>query len=224
MHRLVAFAFVALIGFAHAEDKREQWVFLLPGEYHGSEAPAKPGKGWLALMIVDGRWHLVPTKVSAEPIYDAVLDAEDQKTGIRISSRHPEALALLRNPHLLAKKIDTPNIRFKDNSLKISPIQPLNISFKRQQYQIVAVRSEIFLTKGSQRTKLPDLSVSEDQESDLSESAYLLWAGDLDRDGSLDLLVSYRGDNRSGACLFLSSKAPKGSLVGIVACHGGVGC
>jgi len=29
MHRLVAFAFVALIGFAHAADKGEQWAFLI---------------------------------------------------------------------------------------------------------------------------------------------------------------------------------------------------
>jgi hypothetical protein len=224
MHRLVAFAFVALIGFAHAADKGEQWAFLMEGDYHGDEAPANPGKGWLALVIVDGRWHLVLTKVRAEPVYDAVLDEKGQKTGIRISSRHPKALALFRDPDLLAQKIDTPNLRFKGSSLDLSPDQPLKVSFKGQHYQIVVVRSEIFLTNGSRRTKLPDLSVSEDRESEHSESARLLWAGDLDRDGSLDLLVSYSRYNASGTCLFLSSKAPKGNLVRQVACHGGVGC
>jgi hypothetical protein len=59
-------------------------------------------------------------------------------------------------------------------------------------------------------------------ESD--DSASLLWAGNLDGDGQLDLLVSYRGSNNGGVCLFMSSKAPRAALVHRIACHGGVGC
>jgi hypothetical protein len=226
MRSPIVIALLVLVGLAHAEQPVEEWGFLIPGEYHGDEAPEKPGKNWFALAVVDGRWLLEPTIVRATQIHDPVLDAEGGKSGIRISSKHLNAVALLRGPALRAGKVATPNIRFTDkaSSNNITWRQPLHIEFKGSNYRIMVAEGDIFLAKGKQRTRLSDLTVSKDQDSDWSESASLQWAGDLDGDGELDLIISYSGYNRSGACLFLSSMGFPNELVGHVACHGGVGC
>jgi hypothetical protein len=54
---------------------------------------------------------------------------------------------------------------------------------------------------------------------------YLLWAGDLDRDGKLDLLVTVSDHyNVAEQVLFLSSAAGAGGLVGEVARLRTTGC
>lgn len=223
MRYLIACLVFAAVGIAHAEQPAKTWRFLVEGEYHGDEAPAKPGSGWLALTLNDGRWQLVPTEVRATRVFDAVLDAEGEKTGIRISSRH-QAIALLRVPGVRAGKVDTPNMRFNDNAASIAPGRPLNMVFGENSYRLEASKSGVYLKKGAQRTRLPELAVSGGGNAEEADAATLQWAGDLDGDGALDLIVGYSGYNRSGACLFLSSTAASGQLVGLVACHGGVGC
>ena len=53
----------------------------------------------------------------------------------------------------------------------------------------------------------------------------ILWAGDIDRDGRLDLLIDMSNHyNVSAPTLFLSSHAGKGQLVARVASLGLSGC
>lgn len=216
---LITFVFAIA---SHAQTTQGGWQLLMPGSYHGDEAPSKPGTGWLALTSVGGVWRLEPAIVRATRVYDAVLDAEGQKTGIDISSSYGDAIALLRFSGIKAGKVDTPAMRFKDNPRYISPEGgPLKIQFKGQEYAIEAKTSGIYLRKGAVMTLLPDLSAGGPESDD---SASLLWAGDLDGDGKLDLLFAYSGYNNGGACLYLSANAGENALVQKVACHGGVGC
>lgn len=98
---------------------------------------------------------------------------------------------------------------------------PLQISFGKEKYVIEATDSGVFLQKGQQKTRLSGLSAG---GADSEDAVSLLWAGDLDRDGGLDLVFAYSGHNNSGVCLYLSAGADKGALVQQAACHGGVGC
>jgi hypothetical protein len=220
MRRLIAIGLFVLMGCAHAQQRDEEWRFLMPGEYHGVDAPGNPGDGWLALAPMDGLWHLVPTEVVAELIHDPVSDSEGQKTGIQISTQQPNAFAFFRMPGLRAGKIDTPNMRFHGNPRDITPSKGVIIPFKGVAHQVVVVVDEVVLVRGFKRSKLAELRVT----PHLEDTANLLWAGDLDGDGRLDLLVGYGGSNKSGACLFLSSFAQNGALLGEANCHGGVGC
>lgn len=207
---------------AHARSTTDGWLLLISGDYHGDEAPDKPGTGWLALTSVGGGWRLEPAIVRATRVYDAVLDAEGEKTGINISSNYGDAVALLKFPGIKPGKIDTPIMKFKDSPRLLSTRDtPLKIPFKGEDYLIEAKTSGIYLRKGKVKTLLPRLSAGSPASDD---SASLLWAGDIDGDGKLDLLFTYSGHNNGGVCLYLSAGASEGALVQQAACHGGVGC
>lgn len=218
---LIAAAFLVSLS-ASAQTSFPEWRVLVPGEYHGDEAPARPGPGWLALVPVGGVWRLEPAIVRATRVHDAVLDAEGDRTGIALTSNRSDTLALLRLPDLQPGKVDTPAMKFSGGARLISVGEaPLKLRFMADEYVIEGRKAGIEVRTGAMRAVLPDLAAA---RPDSEDAASLLWAGDLDRDGRLDLLFSYSGYNRGGVCLYLSSGAPTGAPVRLAGCHGGVGC
>jgi hypothetical protein len=207
---------------AQAQSSQEHWRLLISGDYHGDEAPTKPGIGWLALIPLGGVWRLEPALVRAKPVFDVVLDAKGQTTGIQITSNRADAIALLRFQNVKPGKVDTPSMTFKDTPRSVSSGDPpLRIPFKGEQYLIQADKGRVYLHLRQSKAQLPDLLAA---DGDNENSASLLWAGDLDGDGRLDLLFAYNGNNRAGVCLYLSAAAAEGELVQRAACHGGIGC
>lgn len=218
---LIAAAFVP-VAAASAEPPPGGWQLLVPGVYHGDEAPARPGPGWLALLPVGGVWRLEPAMVRATRVHDPLLDAEGDKTGIALSSSRSEAIVLLKVPGIGPGKVDTPAMKFGEGPKPVSAGGvPLKVRFKADEYVIEGSARGIHVRNGAAGTLLPGVSAG---GPDSDDSASLLWAGDLDRDGRLDLLFSYSGYNRGGVCLYLSSGADAGAQVRLTACHGGVGC
>lgn len=195
-------------------------IFLLPGDYHADEAPVHPGAGWLALAPIGKRWELFPADVTSTRFEDAINDGPGQRTGVRIASSRKDAIALLRLPYLAAGPRETADIKIDESGLPIEAGKPVNFKFKDVAYRIEVRGKQVFLVKGGQRTPLKDLKV--DLEGD--EGARLQWAGDLDGDGELDLLMAYFHSNGGGSCVFLSSQKAAGFLLKQVACHGGYGC
>lgn len=84
-----------------AEPPVTDWRVLVPCEYLGDEAPARPGPGWLALVPVVGVWRLEPAIVRATRVHDTELDAEGDRTGIALTSRRSDTLVPLRFSALL---------------------------------------------------------------------------------------------------------------------------
>lgn len=220
MRALITIALLIAATCAHAQVKPSPPSLLIPGDYHGDEAPHTLGPGWLALVPMAGGWRLVPAKAKVQRVYDAVLDAEGQATGARITAQ-TEAIALLRLPALRAGRVKTPDMRFKDVSRPLSAAAPITMAFNGVPYRLGVKGSVVELRQGHASTLLADVAVG---GPDGEDTASLLWAGDLDGDERLDLLVSYTGYNKGGVCLFLSSRAAPDALVGRVGCHGGVGC
>lgn len=223
---VIAAVLFAALGLARAQDAgTRDWQFLVPGSYHGGEAPAEPGQGWLALDVVGGRWHLVPAKVRAERVHDPVTDgSEDEKTGILVASDRPAALVLLRLPRLRAGKVDTPDMKFRGPPRALRQGAALDIAFKSERWRLAVENETIVLMRGAQRQPLAGIGVSADQSSDWSHSATLLWAGDLDGDGALDLVIGHETYNNGGTCLYLSSAARAGEPLVPVACQNWSGC
>ncbi|NHZ60953.1 hypothetical protein [Massilia genomosp. 1] len=195
-------------------------TFLLAGDYHEGEAPVHPGAGWLALAPVGKRWELLPAKVRSTRFEDTISDEPGQRTGVRIASSRKNALALLRLPYLTPGPLEVTDNETGESGPLIEAGSPVDIRFKGLDFRIETKNKRVFLVKGAQRTPLKELRV----EPGIEASVSLQWAGDLDRDGELDLLMGYSGNNSSGSCLFLSAQKAKGFLLKHIACHGGIGC
>lgn len=197
------------------------WQLLIPGKYHSGEAPTKPGNDWLALVSADGVWRLESAVVRATMVRDEVLDGEGKKTGVAISSNHRNALALLKFENLSTGKVDTPPMKFLNNPrMLLTEDARLDITFNGEKYSIYPKKPNFYLKKGNSRTRLDGLYFMPGTDN----SSWLLWAGDLDRDGKLDLLFGYEGPNSLGARLYLSACAGHGKLIKHVAWHEGIGC
>lgn len=200
------------------------WQILVPGEYHGGEAPHTPGPGWLALTRIGGTWHLEPTVVRATRVQDPVMDEGKAKTGIKISSRQVKPLILLRIPGMRRGKVAMSDKKFAGKPLPISAKNPpVQMLFNGGTYLVKAQGSEVFLYKGKSKSLLPDLIASVGGKDDDNEVA-LLWTGDLDGDGALDFLFEYKGHNEGKTCVFLSRDAVNGKLVRRTACQHSIGC
>ena len=218
--RLVAGAFAAalLAACSAASAQQTEWVVLLPASYHRGEAPTQPGAGWLALTVVDGKWHLVPTKVTATMGPD-MGDEPPAQTGIEIKSDAVEPMALLRAPGLKAGKVDTPDMRFRGTSRYFSEGSVLDIAFKGRSWRFEVRKRALYLTSGAGSQRVVD-DIFIDEDSTMA----LVWAGDLDGDGQLDFLLASTGKNSNELCLYLSRGAAPGALVGATGCVGGTGC
>ena len=173
--------------------------------------------------MVGGRWHLLPASLQGEPAHDGVVDGSDDKTGVRLRAAPAHAFLYLRLPGLTPGKVDTPDVRFKDRARPMddSTALALALTFNARPWRLDVRQHEIFVTDGSTTMSFGNATGTDDGAPD---SVALLWAGDLDRDGRLDFIFEGSGNNDCTLCVWLSSRATAGQLVGRAACWRTTGC
>lgn len=202
-----------VIAPAIAAKERPPTVSILqPGGYETSDLDisALPHDGWLALVKHGDHWELVRTKVDLDPEIH--------------SSSQPKALVFLHARRLSVGKVRTLEMQLPDGVDAAETAadgkrkNQLEMRFDAQRYRLILsaqgsdAGSNLVLDDGHTHTLL-------DTDTD---SAQLMWAGDLDHDGRLDLIISTdHEDGRSAdTCLYLSSAAGKHQIVKKVACQG----
>ncbi len=189
--------------------------------WHGGEVPLRPGPGWFALDVVGGLWHLLPATLKGEQAYDFIIDGSDGvHTGVRVHAAPPHALLYLRLPGLVAGKVDTPDIRFKDTLRSFVDDMSLPLTFKGRTWRFEVRDHVLSLTEG--RTAMTFGQVVEPDA--LDDTLALMWAGDLDRDGRLDFIFEAGTNNSGEICVWLSSRAKPGEPAGKAACWLTTGC
>lgn len=188
---------------------------LQVGEFF-CEITAEPNEVWLGLYPTKSGYTLMPTTVRVDAFYDpAIRDDEDVTGATRVSVPGQNA------PLFLIKGLDA----LKAGMVKtlFSGRLPLESSVEftldsESTYTIAAfgglksnsgsVDYRVELVKGSRSQVICSFEMSN------AAVSYLLWAGDIDKDGELDLLVDSICDyNASGPALFLSSLAEDGNLL-----------
>lgn len=185
---------------------------LQPGGYDPADLDVStlPPHGWLALVQRGDHWELVHAKVALTP----EISSPDQ----------PKALVFLHARQLVAGKVSTLAMKLPDDldtpdhAVDGKGKDRLELTFNKQRYRLTlpkqgtAFGRNLFLDDGHTRTLL---------DTDMDE-AQLMWAGDLDHDGRLDLIISTDIEDGEGGdtCLYLSSAAGKQQLVKQVACQG----
>jgi hypothetical protein len=212
---------------------------LLPGDYHGDEISAEDGSMWFALIQDEqGGARLEPRRVGVESVYDPVLDAEDGTTGKRVGAGQDDVLFYVRDlPGATSGSVATAYAGRGDPLSLVG----LDRGFELFERSAGALRLDCIGTETTRECALvlshegrqqvlgrwaADASAGESQLMLGSEAwPHLRWAGDIDRDGRLDLLIDMTDHyNVSAPTLFLSTQAKPGELVGAAAELRSVGC
>jgi len=226
------------------------WALLLaatfaiqpPGQFHAGEAVARDGEPWLALRVGGKQAALVATTLQVRVVRDEVADEEGARTGLAISSPNDAGIvAYLRGARLAAGPIEAAELSGQQAGSGL----PYRFTFHGQSYRLASqcdpqprtVQEQqpqfdcrIELRTGGQRQVLSRLTgYREPGATTVSlgddASPTLRFAGDLDRDGKLDLIFDTTDHyNVSRPTLFLSSQAGRGELLHEVARYESVGC
>ena len=196
-----------------------------PGVFHGEEVMARSGEKWLGLHINDENSMLLTYRLKVTAVQDTLVDNEGQTTGKEVTVDLPlEPLFLVKAKGLLK---EGPVTTVFDELSNLGESSPVTLNLDGTSY-VLKVGSEdtapcpdhslprnarLVLVNGESRQVLYSL-----QECGNDPSWFLSWAGDLDRDGKLDLYVNVTQHyNVTERKLFLSSQAGKGQLVKEVA-------
>lgn len=213
-----------------------------PGVFHGDEVGARAGESWLALQVSGDSAALVPTPLILRQFEDLFVDAPGERAGVEVTSTDPGGVvvylrseALERGPVELAQ-VDAPDA--------LAPPYPYRITFRGLSYLIESVcdlspaghvdgqahyRCKLVLRgpQGSHllASRVGYYEVHSDVMSWSDDGAQkLLFAGDLDRDGRLDLIFDTSDHyNKSRPALFMST-SDSGGFIHEVAFHESYGC
>jgi hypothetical protein len=199
------FFFITLLAIATAtcalaHDIGYPFSILMPGNFQDADLDEFnfPERGWLALVVRDGHWELTPATVSIENQV--------------VTSNHSKALALLHERSLVAGRVETPNMKFSGErkSLSISSPGTIKIAYKGAEYRVTMNKSGTIVLQTGESTTILDRN---------REDADLMWAGDLDKDGKLDLILESGTDKNATYCLYLSGMAGEKALVKRIGCQ-----
>ena len=208
---------------------------LETGEGHGDEINARSGEQWVALAPVKDGLAWRKGTITVRRVADAVLDDGVAMTGKAVGFPGPTPLFLLRGWDLPLGRVQTLFTAPEENSLRMaraigdSPLT-LNLNGARYRLRVTHRRADVEQTP-SQPTELVLERGAERQilyswpGGLVDQFCDLVWAGDLDGDGKLDLYL-YLSDhyNVIEHTLFRSRGAARGKLVTPVAKWVTTGC
>ena len=200
---------------------------LFVGQFHGDEITAESGEEWYGLFPAGDGFELRQTKITIEIVHDGIVDGEDEKTGkIVTTDQDDEPVFLVKGiPNLENKLIDT---AFYGSEF-IYPGQSKWLGFEggyalhglgnasehESSFSEIIVDNYRIRMNHQHQTQMI-ATVQRFASTDATPN--LIWAGDLDGDGKLDLLMDLTWHyNVKLPALFLSSQAEDGDLLKKVA-------
>ncbi len=221
-----------------------------PGMFHDGETVARHGERWLALRVHDGDASLRMARLRVKRVFDIIADAEGEATGQEIESDVGDVVTYLRGPALHAGPVAVAvseyvgegplpmqRLRLGDRVYRILTRcnqAVVNATQDGMTYRCRIELSEdgkdgdveygprqalVEMSASSALSAAPDIVLGDDA------TPHVIFAGDLDRDGRLDLIFDTSDHyNLSHPVLFLSGAAEGDELLHAVAEHDAVGC
>lgn len=215
-----------------------------PGMFHDGEAVARHGERWLALRAHEGDARLDTVRLRVKRVIDEIVDAEGEATGQQVESDATDVVTYLRGPGLHAGNVVRADIEALDGAGPVA--QTLRLHGHRYRIETRCKADDkgaaepgsslfdcsIDLIDGARTQTLVRMPAT--RSEDMADgrmilgddaSPRILFAGDLDRDGKLDLLFDASDHyNLVRPVLFLSGAAEGDELLHAVAEHRAVGC
>jgi len=232
--RMMAMKFRLFLGFSIIMalpliiNSRPRFRVIEVGQFHGDEIHARSGERWLGLFVSGRRSALRYSTINVTKVFDDITDyGTGQKTGKRVRVNSPrQPLLLASNSTALTPGPLITAFKMKEGDYSYGLDQlPLMLRLGHRSYVLKVVAPDqkaqpcpdinfprngrLVLISGHSQQVLYTLDVCGNDPN-----WYLVWAGDLDRDGKLDLYVNVTQHyDLSERKLFLSSQARRGKLV-----------
>jgi hypothetical protein len=194
------------------------------GTFHQGEAEFRSGGGWIGLVPSRDGFEWLNLRIKTEKVHDPIgSDPPGIKRATQITLETPtkfEPLFLLRGlPQLATKPVHTCFDRSENGSFLEQ--NPILLTCEANAYSIQVTNQRLLQLKRGAKTQ----TLFTWAQALSEEHAELIWAGDLDGDGNLDLLLDHSSNsNATGLSLYLSTWAAPGQLVGRVATFKTLGC
>jgi hypothetical protein len=205
-----------LIASSAAANENGAAKILQTGSFHGNEVPKNIGQDWFALVVTNDRAELSAVTPKITTDYDDVLDNRQNKasySGKKVEVGGKEPLLLIKMLGLSTGLVTQAKISDSSDGQKIVF---LNMEYlfqhkcEKPQGQNPLTQCQIYLVGNGITQWIADAQEGND---DYALNIRVKWAGDIDRDGKLDLILEESTNNGGSVDLYLSSPAAKGKHV-----------
>ncbi len=183
---------------------------LQVGSFHGDEVPQNIGKDWFALVASKDRSELSAVTPKITTVYDSLLDDQKNKasySGKQVAVSGKEPLLLIKMQGMSAGLVTQAEISDSSNGQKIVFLNTEYLfqhKCEKPQAHKSLTKCQIYLVGNGITQWIADAQEGDD---DYALNIRIMWAGDLDRDGKLDLISGESTNNYGGVVLYLSSPA-----------------
>jgi hypothetical protein len=189
------------------------------GWFHGSEVETSDGDIWLAVFPTGDGSVAKRIELVVRPAYDPYLDHDDEMTARTVYSASLDGM----KPLFFLRPVDSV---FTEGGLPTaltrSPVLMPDTTLELMGSSFLYTTEEgLYLSDGQVSQRLSDV-----YPVSYGERVSVVWAGDLDGDGLVDLVLDDQGHYAMNLFLrlFLSSEAEPGFLVREVASFMAVSC
>ena len=190
---------------------------LQVGEFF-CEIAAEPNEVWLGLYPTKDGYSLMPSTVRVDAFYDPAMGDDENVTGATRVSVQGQNAPLFLITGLDSLKAGMVKTLFSGR-LPLPLESSLEFTLDNEITYSIMAFGGLKSNSGSVNHKIELIKDNRSQvicsfDTTNATASYLLWAGDIDRDGQLDLLIDSICDyNTSRPALFLSSLAEDGNLL-----------